>query len=350
MMQSVDNGASIEGCGRSIVRVMSHPFAGRYDLHEQIGVGGMGSVWCAWDHKHAQWVAVKVLTQSEAGTLLRFVREQSLRVQHPHVVAPRGWAADDDHIALSMDLVRGGSLETLLGDHGPLPDSYVAVLVDQLLQGLCAIHEAGVVHRDIKPANVLLEPTGSGRPFARVSDFGVATRVGEPRLTGRGHHVGTPGYLAPEAATADPAPAADLYAVGVLGRRLLTAADPDALPAENPSALWPLLQQLSATDPRRRPRSAAEARTLLAPYLPSGQPWTDDAEPPYVFDQLAAPAPTDTPTQVVASGVTGAMTRASVTAPGTMRRLSPGQLRAMMAASLTLAAILLVIVLVLLLR
>jgi len=318
---------------------MSHPFAGRYDLHEQIGSGGMGSVWRAWDRKHEQWVAVKVLTQSEAGTLLRFVREQSVRVQHPHVVAPQGWAADDEHIALSMDLVRGGSLETLLGDHGPLPESYVAVLVDQVLQGLSAIHDAGVVHRDIKPANILLEPTGSGRPFARVSDFGVATRVGEPRLTQRGHNVGTRGYVAPESADADPAPAADLYAVGVLGRRLLTAAAPDQLPVQNPSQLWQLLQHFSALDPRQRPPSAAQARALLAPYLPNGEPWTSGAEPPYVFEQLAAPAPRATPTQVAPGA-----------APGTTARLSREQLRMLMAASLVLAAILLVVVLVLLVR
>lgn len=329
---------------------MSHPFAGRYDLHEQIGAGGMGSVWRAWDRKHERWVAVKVLTQSEAGTLLRFVREQSLRVQHPHVVAPQGWAADDEHIALSMDLVRGGSLETLLGDHGPLPETYVAVLIDQVLDGLSAIHGAGVVHRDLKPANILLEPTGARRPFVRVSDFGVAARVGEPRLTERGHHVGTPGYAAPEAGVADPAPTADLYAVGVLGRRLLTGTDPDRLPAEHPSQLWRFLQHLSAPDPAHRPQSAERARALLAPLVPTGEPWTGDAEPPYVFEHLAAPAAGTTPTQVVAPVPTGRVPTALAATSAATPRLNREQLRMLMAASLVLAAILLVIVLVLLFR
>lgn len=317
---------------------MAHPFAGRYDLQEQIGSGGMGSVWRAHDRKHDRSVAVKVLTQSEAGTLLRFVREQSLRVQHPHVVAPQGWAADDEHIALSMDLVRGGSLATLLGDHGPLPEPYVAVLLDQVLDGLAAIHRAGVVHRDIKPANILLEPTGADRPFVRVSDFGVATRIGEPRLTERGHRVGTPGYAAPEAASADPAPSADLYAVGVLGRVLLTGVDANQLPAQNDSAIWPFLLHLSAPDPAVRPPSAETARELLAPYLPPGTPWLADPEPPYVFEQIGAPG----------NGAAVDLPETEDLPESTADRHTA--LRAVMAASSVLAAILLVIVLVLLLR
>lgn len=330
---------------------MAHPFAGRYDLHEQIGSGGMGSVWRAYDRKHDRWVAVKVLTQSEAGTLLRFVREQSLRVQHPHVVAPQGWAADDEHIALSMDLVLGGSAATLLGDHGPLPESYVAVILDQVLDGLAAIHRAGVVHRDIKPANILLEPTGSDRPFVRVSDFGVATRVGEPRLTGRGLRVGTPGYVAPEAPTADPAATVDLYAVGILGRALLTGADPDRLPDQHPSVLWPFLLRLSASDPAARPQSAAAARSLLAPSVPTGTPWAEDAEPPYVFEQIDhPPAARVPPTQVVTNPAPGLVPAAAVAREANADGGRHTALRAVTAASFALAAVLLVIVLVLLLN
>lgn len=331
---------------------MAHPFAGRYDLLEQIGAGGMGSVWRADDRKHDRCVAVKVLTQSEAGTLLRFVREQSLRVQHPHVVAPQGWAADDENIALSMDLVRGGSVETLLGDHGPLPESYVAVVLDQLLDGLAAIHRAGVVHRDIKPANVLLEPTGSGRPFVRLSDFGVAARAGEPRLTERGRRVGTPGYVAPEAAVADPAPATDLYAVGVLGRVLLTGLDVNQLSPQHDSALWPMLMHLSAADPAQRPRTADEARQMLAPFVPPDAPWQDDPEPPYVFEQISAP-PREGARRT--EGTVAPMPAAPGTQhPAAEATASAGgkgdkALRAVMAASFALAAILLVVVLVLVL-
>lgn len=93
--------------------------AGRYELHEQIGSGGMGSVWSAFDRKSSQWVAVKVLRAGESSGLLRFVREQSLRIAHPNLLTPTGWAADDDQVALSMDLVTGGCVATLLADHCP---------------------------------------------------------------------------------------------------------------------------------------------------------------------------------------------------------------------------------------
>ncbi len=121
-----------------------------------------------------------------------------------------------------MDLVTGGSLVHLVGDYGPLPPSFVCVLLDQLLSGLGAVHAEGVVHRDIKPANVLLEATGTARPRLRLSDFGIAMRLGEPRLTETDYVVGTPGYLAPEQLMgADPDFAADLFAVGLVALYLL---------------------------------------------------------------------------------------------------------------------------------
>src|SRR2546421_10343941 len=123
-------------------------------------------------------MAAKLLRPADAGSLLRFVREQSLRVVHPHVVAPAGWAAEDDQVLLTMDLVPGGSVAQLLGDYGSLPLPYVAVLIDQLLDALTAVHSRGIVHRDVKPSNLLLEPTRRGRPFLRLADFGIAAVLG----------------------------------------------------------------------------------------------------------------------------------------------------------------------------
>ncbi|MCZ9345245.1 protein kinase, partial [Streptomyces sp. TRM76130] len=90
------------------------------------------------------------------------------------------------------------SLVHVVGDYGPLPPGYVCTLLDQLLSGLAAVHAEGVVHRDVKPANILLEATGTARPRLRLGDFGIAMRLGEPRLTEADLVVGTPGYLAPE--------------------------------------------------------------------------------------------------------------------------------------------------------
>ena len=208
---------------------MGEVFAGRYELVDPIGRGGVGAVWRAWDHRRRRYVAAKVLQQSDAHSLLRFVREQALRIDHPNVLAPASWAADDDKVLFTMDLVGGGSLVHLIGDYGPLPPAFVCTLLDQLLAGLAAVHAEGVVHRDIKPANILLEATGTGRPRLRLSDFGISMRLGEPRLTETNYVVGTPGYFAPEQLLgAEPDFPADLFAVGLVALYLLEGAKPDA--------------------------------------------------------------------------------------------------------------------------
>ena len=281
-------------------------FAGRYRLIDLIGTGGMGSVWRAWDLRRSMYVAAKVLGQHDAAALLRFVREQSLRIEHPHVIAPHGWAADDDKVVFAMDLVRGGSVATLLGDNGPLPVAYVAVLLDQLLNGLSAVHAARVVHRDVKPANLLLDVTGTGRPHLRLSDFGVAALLDEPRMTRQSTILGTPGYLAPEQlAGADPDPRQDLYAVGAVAVELLTGERPGTdgkLPAlpDQAAALADFVTHLTANDPSARPDTALTAGRLLAATgtLPPhhATPWTTSPDSPEVFDQLPPLPPTWTPT------------------------------------------------------
>ncbi|MGW1211692.1 serine/threonine-protein kinase [Streptomyces sp. NPDC002499] len=285
---------------------MGEVFAGRYELVDPIGRGGVGAVWRAWDHRRRRYVAAKVLQQRDAHALLRFVREQALRIDHPHVLAPASWAADDDQVLFTMDLVAGGSLVHLVGDYGPLPPVFVCTLIDQLLSGLAAVHAEGVVHRDIKPANVLLEATGTARPRLRLSDFGIAMRLGEPRLTETNLVVGTPGYLAPEQMMgSEPDFPADLFAVGLVALYLLEGAKPDAkalvqyfaeygtpsAPKSVPEPLWQVVATLLQPDPVARFRTATGARKALAAareLLP--EPGPDD-ELIEIFDQLG-PLPT----------------------------------------------------------
>ncbi|MGW1268065.1 protein kinase domain-containing protein [Streptomyces sp. NPDC002491] len=282
---------------------MGEVFAARYELADPIGRGGVGAVWRAWDHRRRRYVAAKVLQQSDAHALLRFVREQALRIDHPHVLAPASWAADDDKVLFTMDLVAGGSLAHLVGDYGPLPPVFVCTLLDQLLSGLAAVHAEGVVHRDIKPANILLEATGTARPRLRLSDFGIAMRLGEPRLTDTDLVVGTPGYLAPEQMLgADPDFPADLFAVGLVALYLLEGAKPDAkalvehfadhgtpgAPKNVPEPLWQVVATLLQPDPQARFRTATGARKALAAaaeLLP--EPGPDD-ELIEIFDQLGS--------------------------------------------------------------
>ncbi|POX56856.1 serine/threonine protein kinase [Streptomyces sp. Ru71] len=280
---------------------MGEVFAGRYELVDPIGRGGVGAVWRVWDHRRRRYAAAKVLQQRDAHALLRFVREQALRIDHPHVLAPTSWAADDDQVLFTMDLVTGGSLVHLVGDYGPLPPAFVCTLLDQLLSGLAAVHAEGVVHRDIKPANILLEATGTGRPRLRLSDFGIAMRLGEPRLTETNLVVGTPGYLAPEQLLgAEPDFPADLFAVGLVALYLLEGAKPDAkalvqyfadhgtpgAPKGVPEPLWQVVAALLQPDPQARFRTATGARKALAAareLLP--EPGPDD-ELIEIFDQV----------------------------------------------------------------
>lgn len=289
---------------------MGEIFAGRYELIDPIARGGMGAVWRAWDHRRRRYVAAKVLQQSDAHALLRFVREQALRIDHPHVLAPASWAADDDKVLFTMDLVGGGSLAHVIGDYGPLPPRFVCILLDQLLAGLAAVHAEGVVHRDIKPANILLEATGTGRPHLRLSDFGISMRKGEPRLTETDYVVGTPGYFAPEQLMgAEPDFPADLFAVGLVALYLLDGRKPDArtliehfashgtptAPKGVPEPLWQVVAGLLQPDPQARFRTATGARKALiaaAEILPDPAP---DEDPVEIFDQLGPLPPGCTP-------------------------------------------------------
>lgn len=262
------------------LRMRSTAVAGRYVLLDQVGAGASGTVWRAWDKRERRYVAAKLLGRDGVVAdplhdplLLRFVREQGLRVRHPHVLSPTGWAAEDDRVVFTMQLVRGGTLEQLLAEHGRLPAAYVAVLLAQLLDALAAVHAAGVVHRDVKPANLLLEPTGDGRPHLLLGDFGVATRPADDlRLTTGPGWVGTDGYVAPEARIGAPPDARhDLYAAGVVATLALTGRR--AGPPTGPLA--PLLAGLTAEDPNRRPATADTALALLrATGLPDHAPWT----------------------------------------------------------------------------
>ncbi|MFI0712696.1 serine/threonine protein kinase [Streptomyces inhibens] len=280
---------------------MGEIFAGRYELIDPIGRGGVGAVWRAWDHRRRRYVAAKVLQQSDAHTLLRFVREQALRIDHPHVLAPASWAADDDKVLFTMDLVNGGSLAHLTGDYGPLPPRFVCTLLDQLLAGLTAVHAEGVVHRDIKPANILLEATGTGRPHLRLSDFGIAMRKGEPRLTETNYVVGTPGYFAPEQMLgAEPDFPADLFAVGLVALYLITGTKPDAealirhfaqhgipnAPEGVPEPLWQVLAPLVHPDPDSRFKTATGARKAILSAVEMLPEATVEEEIVEVFDHI----------------------------------------------------------------
>lgn len=256
---------------------MGDIFAGRYELVDPLGEGGSGTVWRVWDHRRHHYCAAKVLRQVDATSLLRFIREQSLRLEHQHVLAPTGWAGEDDKVLFTMPMIRGGSVATLVGDFGPLPPRLVVLLLDQLLTALQVLHAEGIIHRDVKPANLLLDASGRGYPNLWLGDFGIAAGVDEPRLTTGPYALGTPGYLAPECMTRgwEPDPKADLYGAGMCAVEMITGMKPERgteaaealadadLPYELPQALIDVVHRLAAPSMTARFDSADQAKSRL---------------------------------------------------------------------------------------
>ena len=205
--------------------------ADRYTIEEEVGAGGMATVYLAEDLKHHRKVAVKVLRPELAAALgtERFLREIEIaaRLQHPHILPLHDSGEADGFLYYVMPFVKGESLRERLARHGELPIADAVKILRDIVDALAHAHEQGVVHRDIKPDNVML----SGR-HALVTDFGVAKAVseatGRAQLTTAGVALGTPSYMAPEQATADPTldHRADIYAVGVVGYEMLTGRPP----------------------------------------------------------------------------------------------------------------------------
>jgi eukaryotic-like serine/threonine-protein kinase len=191
----------------------------------------MATVYLAEDLKHHRQVAVKVLRPELAATLgpERFAREIQVaaRLQHPHILGVLDSGDADGFFYYVMPYVEGETLRDRLTRAGELPVPEAVRLLSEITEALAVAHKAGVVHRDIKPENVLL----SGR-HALVMDFGVAKALteasGRQQLTTAGVALGTPAYMAPEQASADPQMdgRVDIYALGVLGYEMLTGHTP----------------------------------------------------------------------------------------------------------------------------
>lgn len=275
---------------------MTDVIAGRYALVDPIGSGGFGTVWRAYDRKSGRYCAAKLLRQRDAGELLRFVREQSVRLAHPNIVSPYSWAAEDGTVLIASELVAGGSVHTLLGDYGPVAEGTTVTIVRQLLLALQAVHDAELIHRDVKPANLLLHATGTGPIRLGLTDFGLTISRRDARLTEVGMVIGTPGYLPPEVLVGGvpPDPRHDLYAVGRLALTLLAGEESNgssAPPIQDPT-LAAAVDALLRRDPDERPADAAAALHLLAAAGADRAPRAGDGEWIDLVDQLP-PLPDD---------------------------------------------------------
>ncbi|MFD3789940.1 ABC transporter substrate-binding protein [Streptomyces cyaneofuscatus] len=287
---------------------------GPYRTLARLGAGGMGVVYLARS-AGGTLAAVKVIRAEHAadpGFRARFRREAEAagRITGPWVVPVLGADTEAREPWLATAFVPGPSLGEVVGDRGALPAATVRALGARLAAALVTVHEGGLIHRDVKPGNVLLALDGP-----RLIDFGIARHEGATALTATDAVIGTPGYLAPEQASAGPAvgPACDVFSLGcvlayaatgrrpfgegspagVLFRTIHEAPDLDGVPR----AVLPLVTACLAKDPAARP-TAGEVRDALegrgGEEAPRGASAGDSrGEDPR--EALARPSPSRTP-------------------------------------------------------
>ncbi len=248
---------------------LQHTLGDAYALERELGGGGMSRVFVAKEVALGRQVVIKVLPPETAAQLSteRFKREIALaaQLQQAHIVPLLSAGAANGLPYYTMPFVAGESLRALLGREGALPIGEAIGILKEVARALAYAHQHGIVHRDIKPDNVLLSG-GS----AMVTDFGVAkalsasTIAGTDGLTSVGMALGTPAYMAPEQASADPLVdhRADLYAWGVMAYELLTGQPPFA--GRPPQALMVAhINEVPEALAKRRPSVPARLASLV---------------------------------------------------------------------------------------
>lgn len=307
--------------------------ADRYELHREIGRGGMGAVWLGHDTVLGRDVAIKQIGMAHGGgqpDLQRAEREAHLaaRINHQNVVAVFDLVDDGGHQWLVMEYVEGTTLAALITERGSLDPDELAPLVRQVAGALAAAHAHSIVHRDVKPSNILLTHDGT----AKLSDFGIARAHADASLTQTGLVTGSPAYLSPEVASGHTAGApSDVWSLGatvfhaLAGHPPYSVADnlmgamyrivhdePPRLNTDGP--LSALVTAMMQHDPGARPTMAAveeklssipesgdlpddEATQTFQPFREPAEPTVDTAFRP--LEPPVAPAPASTGTRAL---------------------------------------------------
>lgn len=196
--------------------------AGRYEIEDVLGEGGMATVYASRHRLVDRPCAVKIMNASFARDERmreRFRREAKAaqKLAHPNIIEifDQG-ETEDGSVFLVMELLQGETLADVL-DRGRLPIQRAVPILIQIARALARAHDLQVIHRDLKPENIYLAQTDDGEDVVKLLDFGIARSMQDARLTGAGEVFGTPQYMAPERITSiDAGPAADLYALGVI--------------------------------------------------------------------------------------------------------------------------------------
>ena len=254
---------------------------GRYRVDSRIARGGMATVYLGTDTRLDRMVALKIAhpeLANDGDFVRRFIDEARsvARLSSPNVVAVYDQGSDGDILFLAMEYVPGRTLRALLTERGRLSPRESLDLIEGVLTGLAAAHQAGIVHRDVKPENVLITASHA----VKVADFGLARAAARASRTKTGMIIGTAAYLAPEQVSHGASDArTDVYATGVMLFELLTGVQPhrgesalevahkhvdDAVPAPSsitpglPPALDALVALATSRDPELRPADASQ--------------------------------------------------------------------------------------------
>jgi serine/threonine protein kinase len=242
----------------------STTISGRYQLEGRLGVGGMSTVYLAFDSRLERRVAIKLLAEhlaDDATFVSRFRREalSAARLVHPNIVQVFDFGFDESQHQhfIVMEHVAGHSCAELLRDRGHLDIEQAVDIISQSCRGLDYAHRNGVIHRDVKPGNLLV----SDSDVVKLADFGIARAVDQSSITQVGSVLGTAAYLSPEQARGEEAgPRADLYSLGVVSYQLLSG----RLPYEATS-----LSELALMQQRELPAPLDHVNPQVPPELAS---------------------------------------------------------------------------------
>src|SRR5258707_6130575 len=201
---------------------------GQYEIVSILGRGGMATVYRAHQASINRDVAIKIIKSDLAESpdfIARFEREARTvaNLSNPHILRVHDYGQQEDLVYLVMELLKGGSLATLI-QQSPLAPDKALRLLEQIANALDYAHEQGIIHRDLKPQNVLLDE----RRNAYLTDFGIAKIMGEStHLTRSGTAMGTPAYMPPEQWEGEALDSrADIYAMGIMLFEMLTGRMP----------------------------------------------------------------------------------------------------------------------------
>jgi serine/threonine protein kinase/Tfp pilus assembly protein PilF len=216
-------------------------FAGRYQIIEELGRGGMGWVYRALDNKLNEEVALKLIRPeiaSDKNTVQRFSNELKIarKIAHKNVGKMYDLNEEEGTHYITMEYVSGQDLKGLVRQSKQLTVGTAISITQQICDGLTEAHSLGVVHRDLKPSNIMIDKNGN----ARIMDFGIARSVEGKSMTGAGVMIGTPEYMSPEQVEGkDVDQRTDIYSLGIILYEMLTG----RVPFEGDTALAVAVKQ-----------------------------------------------------------------------------------------------------------